>query len=83
VTNPKCQDCRLIIPNFGMPADRKARWCAGCMKGHPGAVDVVNKKCEDCLLKQPTYGLPPDEKARWCAGCANGHAGAVNVAIGG
>jgi hypothetical protein len=74
----KCEGCGLKQPNFGLPAEgKKRRWCAGCAKGHAGAVDVRNNKCEDCELKQPSLGLPADGKARWCSGCAKGHAGAV------
>ena len=31
----------LKRPSFGMPATgRRARWCAGCVQGHPGAVNT-------------------------------------------
>ena len=31
-----CEDCGLKKPNFGLPAEGKKRWCAGCAKGHAG-----------------------------------------------
>jgi hypothetical protein len=76
----KCEGCQLKArPSFGLPSEGKARWCAGCAKGHPGAADVVSKKCEDCGRKAPSLGLPAEGIKRWCAGCAKAHAGAVNV----
>jgi hypothetical protein len=91
VVNKKCEGCQLKVPNFGVSAEGKARWCGGCAKGHAGAVDVVSKQCEGCGLKQPNFGLPAEGKKqpnfglpaegkrRWCSGCAKGHAGAVDV----
>ena len=79
VVTKKCEGCGLKRPNFGLPAERKKRWCAGCAKGHAGAVDVYNKKCEGCQLKAPSFGLPSEGKARWCSGCAKAHTGAVDV----
>jgi hypothetical protein len=78
VGKKKCEGCGLKQPNFGLPAEGKKRWCAGCANGHVGAVDVGNKKCEGCL-KWPSFGLPAEGKKRWCAGCAKGHVGAVDV----
>jgi hypothetical protein len=82
----KCEGCGLKQPNFGLPAEGKKRWCAGCAKGHAGTEDLMHKKCEDCGLKWRHYGLPAEGKvglgfrvARWCGGCAKGHAGAENV----
>ena len=42
-----CEDCGGKQANFGLPADRKKRWCGRCGKKH-GAIDVVNKMCEEC-----------------------------------
>jgi hypothetical protein len=33
------------------PGERACRWCRGCAKQHPGAVDALAKKCEACALK--------------------------------
>ena len=44
VGKKKCEGCGLKQPNFGLPAEGKKRWCAGCAKGHVRAVDVVKKK---------------------------------------
>ena len=49
---------------FGLPAEGKKRWCAGCAKAHVGAVDVKNKKCEGCGVKRSTFGLPTEGKNR-------------------
>ena len=66
----KCESCQVKQPNYGMPAEGKARWCAGCAKGQAGAVRMW-KKCEGCLVKVPTFWLPAEgRKRRWCAGCA-------------
>ena len=76
----KCEDCQLKRPSFGLLAEGKSRWCAGCAKGHAGAVDLANKKCEGCQLKRSSFGLLAEgKKRRWCAGCAKGHAGAVDL----
>jgi hypothetical protein len=79
-SNKKCEDCQLKYPSFGLPGEaKKNRWCAGCAKGHAGAVNVSKKLCEDCQLKGTNYGLPAEGKPRWCGGCAKAHAGAVDV----
>jgi hypothetical protein len=98
-----CERCGVKAPRFGLPkadgaagaaeplkhGDRTklARWCTGCAKEQPGAVNVIAKKCEDCKLKLPSFGLPSDKAkgkartsgARWCSACAKGHAGAENL----
>ena len=67
----KCESCQVKQPNYGMPAEGKARWCAGCAKAYTGAVDVKHPKCEGCGLKEPSLCLPADgRKRRWCADCA-------------
>ena len=43
----KCEGCQLKLPNFGLPAEGKKRWCAGCAKGHAGAVGVAKRKAAD------------------------------------
>ena len=48
--NRKCEDCKLLIPSFGLPSEGKPRWCAACAKAHAGADDVTNKRCEDCQV---------------------------------
>jgi hypothetical protein len=57
INKKKCESCQLKRPNFGLPAEGKARWCSGCAKEHAGAVDISHKKCEGCGLKQPHFGL--------------------------
>jgi hypothetical protein len=34
----KCEDCDKKGRGFGLPAERKKRWCGGCAKRHEGAV---------------------------------------------
>jgi hypothetical protein len=75
----KCEDCGLKGKSYGLPAEGKKRWCAGCAKAHVGAVDADSKMCEGCGLKRPSFGLPAEGKKRWCAGCAKAHVGAVDV----
>ena len=80
VKHKKCEGCQLTRPHFGLPAEGKVRWCAGCAKAHAGAVDVGNKMCEGCGLKRSNFGLLADgKKKRWCSGCAKAHAGVVDV----
>ena len=57
----KCEGCGLKAPTFGLPMEGKKRWCAGCAKGHSGAVSVlVQRKCEDCGLTHRSFGLPTE-----------------------
>jgi hypothetical protein len=44
LNSKKCEDCSLKLPSFGLPAEGKKRWCAGCAKAHAGAVSVNRKK---------------------------------------
>jgi hypothetical protein len=44
VKSKKCEDCGPKQPNFGLPAEGKKQWCAGCAKGHVGAVDLRDKR---------------------------------------
>jgi hypothetical protein len=78
LSNKKCEGCQLKGAKFGLPAEKKKRWCSGCAKAHAGAEDS-NKKCEGCQLKRPNFGLPAEGKARWCSGCAKAHVGATDV----
>jgi hypothetical protein len=34
--NQKCEDCCTKQPSFGLPGDRRHRWCKACSKGHAG-----------------------------------------------
>eukprot|EP01046_Picozoa_sp_COSAG06_P080508 COSAG06_NODE_27785_length_586_cov_1.291581_1_plen_119_part_00 len=79
MVNKRCEDCQKKRPNFGMPEERKARWCHGCSQKHEGAENVVSKRCEECKNKQPSYGMPQDNKQRWCQPCSTKHPGAVNL----
>ena len=56
----KCEGCELKLPSFGLPAEHKRRWCAGCARAHAGAVDLYSKKCEGCRVKHAAYGLPSE-----------------------
>ena len=38
IQHKMCEGCGLKHPSYGLPAERKARWCSGCAKGHAGAV---------------------------------------------
>ena len=41
-----CEGCGLKRPHYGLPAERRVRWCAGCAAaegrggGEPGSEDV-------------------------------------------
>ena len=55
-----CKGCGLKAPSYGLPGERRKRWCAGCAAAEgSGAVHLgKKKKCEGCGLKQPNFGLP-------------------------
>ena len=36
----KCEDCNIKKPFFGLQSERKARWCGGCSKAHPGSLPL-------------------------------------------
>lgn len=59
---------------YGMPDERRRRWCA--RHAPPGATNVVSPRCEFCT-KFPTFGVEP-RKPRWCA--LHAPPGATNVA---
>jgi hypothetical protein len=53
-----CEDCVPKAPTFGLVAEGKKRWCAGCANRHAGAVllqkqRAETKRCEGCGLEQP------------------------------
>jgi hypothetical protein len=56
-----CEDCGLKQPNFGLLAEGKRCWCAGCAKQQPLAVDLTNKRCEDCQRKVATWGVVAED----------------------
>ena len=62
-----CEGCGLKTPSYGLPAERKRRWCKGCAEAEGnGAVSLNLRPCEDCGLKQSNYGLPvAGRKRRW------------------
>ena len=39
-----CEGCGLKVPSYGLPAERRTRWCGGCAKKiHPSAVSSCRK----------------------------------------
>jgi hypothetical protein len=70
--HPKYKGCGLKASSFGLPAEGKAWWCAGCAKGHVGVVSAKHPKREDCGLKAASLGLSLDGKrVWWCGDCAS------------
>ena len=68
----QCEGCGTKHAGYGLPAERRKRWCSGCaaVEGR-GAVNLQQQKmCEGCGLKGPSYGLPAERRTRWCGGCA-------------
>ena len=58
-----CEGCGLKRPHYGLSAERRARWCAGCAAAEGSGVVLLQKQrkmCEGCGLKHPTYGLPAE-----------------------
>ena len=48
-----CEGCGLKTPKYGLPAERKRRWCAGCAAAEGrGAVSLEQPRCEG-----PQHGL--------------------------
>ena len=45
----RCEDCGQKSANFGLPADRRKRWCSACSRAHSGAVSLTGLTCEVCL----------------------------------
>eukprot|EP01050_Picozoa_sp_SAG11_P036998 SAG11_NODE_14366_length_614_cov_2.487379_1_plen_66_part_00 len=45
-----CEECGSKLATYGLAAEKRRRWCAGCGKAH-GAVDVASKMCEECGSK--------------------------------
>ena len=48
-----CEDCKRTglrkMANFGLAAELRRRWCAGCARARgPTVVDVTSRKCADC-----------------------------------
>jgi hypothetical protein len=79
VVSKNCEDCQLKRKTFGLPGERRRRWCSVCAKLHAGAVSA-HKKCEGCGLKTASFGLLEEgRKRRWCSACARGHEGAENL----
>ena len=77
---PPCEDCHLKDPSFGLPDQKKRRWCHQCAQQHEGAVSLKKRRtpCEDCKLKDPSFGMPAErKKRRWCRRCSKQHEGAV------
>ena len=78
-----CEGCGRKAPTYGLPAERRRRWCSGCAAAVKGETVYLKKMCEGCGLKWPHYGLPAERlrrKARWCGGCAAAEgSGAVSL----
>ena len=54
---------QVIQPLWGLPAEGKARWCAGCAKVHQGARDI-----KSAVRARPEHAparLPPAPCAAW------------------
>ena len=79
-----CEGCGLKRPSYGLPPERRVRWCAGCAAAEGRGAVILRAKqrrtmCEGCDVKRPLYGLPAERKRRWCGGCSKAHRGAVNL----
>ena len=74
-----CEGCGIKHASYGLPSERKKRWCGVCGKPR-GAVSLVEQHimCEGCGVKQARYGTPAEGKVRWCSGCGKPH-GVVNL----
>eukprot|EP01051_Picozoa_sp_SAG22_P010355 SAG22_NODE_928_length_6464_cov_2.852789_1_plen_230_part_00 len=78
-SSPTCEDCGLKHSSFGLPEEKKRRWCGACAKNHPGTKCLAgkSKSCEDCGLKLPSYGMESDRKMKWCGACSKKYEGSV------
>jgi len=67
IKNPKCINCNIKRPNFGMPNNKKAQYCGDCKLN--GMIDIKNTKCIICNIKRPSFGMINDKKAQYCNDC--------------
>ena len=73
--NRKCEDCGLKQANFGLPNEKKKRWCAPCGKPHGAQRTTSQKMCEKCKIRHANYGMPGSKQntggregtqKKWC-----------------
>jgi hypothetical protein len=67
IKHPKCINCNIKRPNFGMINDKKAQYCGDCKLD--GMIDIKNPKCIICNIKRPSFGMINDKKAQYCNDC--------------
>ena len=73
-----CEDCEKVQPTFGLPGERRKRWCAGCGRSN-GAVSLsLQKVCEECRMVTASFGMPGERMRRWCSSCGK-QKGAVRL----
>ena len=62
----RCEDCALKVPNFGLPAEGRKRWCGGCAKAHAGVrIQGSNKRRHSAgALVTTTQAEPSAPKRR-------------------
>ena len=63
-----CESCGLKHAHYGLPAEGRRRWCAGCAAaGGSGAVSMqIRPMCEGCGTKRQIWHQPREWKKRWC-----------------
>ena len=62
VSNKMCEGCQLKRPTYGLPAERKKRWCGVCAKGRVGVVNVTNKRLKK-KKKKNGVSAPPRRRS--------------------
>ena len=71
-------ECGKHRASFGLPSEKRARWCTSCPSKLPDAVDVRHKRCE-CGKSNPTFGFTHEKKPRWCKACPSKSPNAVGM----
>ena len=68
-----CADCNKKNASWGMPQDRKRKWCATCGRDHEGAVDLeeIDDAVQRRSIEQQIYefGQTPKQQDKQLSFC--------------
>lgn len=54
-----CEGCASKLPSYGLPAERRKRWCSACAHAHHGAVNLNTRHPRPA---QAAAARPPRKK---------------------
>ena len=66
-----CEGCGLKHPSYGLPAERRARWCAGCATAEGNGAVLLQQQMK-CAWEGP-HGKGSDVLSPGCRRVALGH----------